>query len=139
MNRSSPALPGRRLWPAAVLLLLAVPRPLWADTEASETVSLFLILAAMLACAKLLGELCERLGQPAVLGELAAGILLGPSVLHLIPAGDSFTAQTIELLSGLGVVLLLFEVGLETDLKATLSVGAAATAVAVMGVLLPFA
>ncbi len=129
----------RRLWPAALLLLLAAPAPLWAEGQSPETVSLFLSLAGMLAGAKLMGELCERLGQPPVLGELLAGLLLGPSLLNIIPAGSGFAAQTVDLLSGLGVVLLLFEVGLETDLRATLSVGAAATAVALVGVILPFA
>ena len=46
----------------------------------------FLALAAILVAAKLLGELAERIGQPAVLGELVAGVLLGGSVLGVVPA-----------------------------------------------------
>lgn len=139
MNRFSPLPRGRSIWLVAVLLLLAAPAPLWAAGDSPETVSLFLALAGMLAGAKLMGEICERLGQPAVLGELLAGVLLGPSLLGFVPSGDGFAAQTVDLLAGLGVVLLLFEVGLETDLKAMLSVGGAALSVALIGVVVPFA
>src|SRR4030095_4924944 len=74
--------------------------------------ALFLAFAAALVGAKLFGELAERVGQPAVLGELAVGVLLGPSVLGLVPLSDA-----ILVLAEIGVVLLLFEVGLETDLE----------------------
>jgi Kef-type K+ transport system membrane component KefB len=100
--------------------------------------SLFLVLAAMLVAAKLLGELAERFGQPAVLGELIAGVLLGSSVLGIVPT-DGTGAEIIHLLAELGVVLLLFEIGLETDLKEMFRVGPASLAVAAVGVVLPFA
>lgn len=99
--------------------------------------SLFLVLAAMLIAAKLLGELAERFGQPAVLGELIAGVLLGSSVLGVVPAGGT-GAEIIHLLAELGVVLLLFEIGLETDLKEMFRVGTASLSVAAVGVALPF-
>lgn len=98
---------------------------------------LFLTLAAMLVAAKVLGELLERLGQPAVLGELIAGILLGSSVLGVVPAQGS-AADVIHVFAELGVLLLLFEIGLETDLRAMFRVGSAALSVATVGVLLPF-
>ena len=98
----------------------------------------FLVLAAILAAAKLLGELAERIGQPAVLGELVAGVLLGASALGVVPAGG-VEAELIHVLAELGVVLLLFEIGLETDLKEMFRVGPAALAVAMVGVALPFA
>ncbi len=93
----------------------------------------------MLVAAKLAAELFERLGQPAVLGELVAGMVLGASALRVIPTGldDSLTA-VFHLLADVGVVVLLFEIGLETDLRALLRVGPAATAVAAAGVALPF-
>ena len=100
--------------------------------------SLFLVLAAMLVAAKLLGELAERFGQPAVLGELLAGVLLGSSVLGVVPA-DGPGAGIIHVLAELGVVLLLFEIGLETDLKEMFRVGTASLSVAAVGVVLPFA
>jgi Kef-type K+ transport system membrane component KefB len=93
-----------------------------------------LAFAAALAGAKLFGELAERVGQPAVLGELLAGVILGPSVLGLVPLSDG-----IFLLAEIGVVLLLFEVGLETDLEELLRVGGPALTVALAGMALPFA
>ena len=99
---------------------------------------LFLVLAAILAVAKILGELAERIGQPAVLGELLAGVLLGGSALGVMPAGGA-EAEVIHVLAELGVLLLLFEIGLETDIREMFRVGPAALAVAVVGVALPFA
>jgi Kef-type K+ transport system membrane component KefB len=98
---------------------------------------LFLALAAMLIAAKLLGELAERFGQPAVLGELIAGVLLGGSVLGIVPT-EGTGAEIIHLLAELGVVLLLFEIGLETDLREMFRVGTASLSVAAVGVVLPF-
>jgi Kef-type K+ transport system membrane component KefB len=95
---------------------------------------LLLALIAIFVAAKLFGELAERLGQPAVLGELLGGVVIGVSGLHLVRPHD----VTIHLLSELGVILLLFLIGLETDLKKLMSVGGSATAVAVVGVALPF-
>ena len=91
-------------------------------------------LIAILLAAKLFGEIAERLKQPAVLGEIVGGIVIGVSGLHLVDPHD----VTIHLLSELGVILLLFLIGLETDLKKLISVGGSATAVAVVGVALPF-
>jgi Kef-type K+ transport system membrane component KefB len=96
--------------------------------------ALFLAFAAALVGAKLFGELAERLGQPAVLGELLAGVILGPSVIGLVPLSDA-----VLVLAEIGVVLLLFEVGLETNLGELARVGAPAMAVAVAGMVLPFA
>ncbi len=100
------------------------------------TVPAFLaILIAILVGAKLFGELAERIGQPAVLGELVAGVVLGSSVLGIVDP----TVETIHLLAEIGVVILLFEIGLETDLKKLLQVGGASLTAAVVGVVLPFA
>ncbi|HEY0305568.1 MAG TPA: cation:proton antiporter [Longimicrobiales bacterium] len=98
----------------------------------------FFAIAIILAAAKLGGELAIRLGQPAVLGELLAGVLLGSSVFGVIPA-DGQLHGTIGLLAEIGVVLLLFEIGLETDLREMFSVGRAAVTVAMVGVIAPFA
>ena len=106
--------------------------------EPAEIPSVFLVLVAMLVSAKLLGELAERMGQPAVLGELVAGVLLGGSVLGLVPAQGT-TAEIVHIFAQLGVVLLLFEIGLETDLREMFRVGTASLSVATVGVILPFA
>jgi Kef-type K+ transport system membrane component KefB len=93
-----------------------------------------LAFAAALIGARLLGEAVQRLGQPAVLGELLAGVVLGPSVLGLVPVSAS-----IFVLAEIGVILLLFEVGLETDLEELTHVGGTGLAVALAGMVLPFA
>jgi len=99
-----------------------------------ELGTFLLAFASALLGGKLFGELSERIGQPAVLGELAAGILLGPSLLGLVPLSSG-----ILLLAEIGVMLLLFEVGLETDLAELAKVGLSAATVAVVGMALPFA
>jgi Kef-type K+ transport system membrane component KefB len=96
---------------------------------------LLVALLAIFAAAKLFGELAERIGQPAVLGEMFGGIVIGVSGLHLIDAHDPL----LHVLAELGVLLLLFLIGLETDIHRLLSVGGASAAVALTGVLLPFA
>jgi Kef-type K+ transport system membrane component KefB len=102
-----------------------------------DVAGFFLALSGMLVAAKLLGELAERIGQPAVLGELVAGVLLGGSVLGVVPA-HGVSGEMIQVLAELGVLLLLFEIGLETDLREMFRVGPASLAVAVVGVAAPF-
>lgn len=93
------------------------------------------LLVVMLAAAKLLGALAQWIGQPAVLGELVSGVLLGMSVGGVVDPKN----EVLHLLAEIGVVILLFEIGLETDLRKLLEVGGAATVVAIVGVTLPFA
>jgi Kef-type K+ transport system membrane component KefB len=99
------------------------------------------LLVLLLATAKVLGALAQAVGQPAVLGELLAGVLASGSVLGWVDLADKAAPanEALELLAELGVVILLFEIGLETDLRKLLQVGGASTAVAVVGVALPFA
>jgi len=103
-----------------------------------DTAQLFLALAAVLVGARLCGELATRAGQPAVLGELLAGVILGGSLLGVVPAHGP-AAEVVHVLAELGVVLLLFEIGLETDLREMFRVGPASLAVAAVGVAVPFA
>ncbi len=93
---------------------------------------LALSLVVILATAKVVGELCERLHQPAVLGELLVGVLIGPHVLGWVP-----NSEIIRLLAEIGAVLLLFEVGLESDLSEFIRVKTAALGVAVVGIVVP--
>ena len=93
------------------------------------------MLVVMLAVAKVGGFVTQKLGQPAVLGELIGGILVGRSWLGLVNPDY----EAIRLLSELGVVILLFAIGLETDLGQLIKVGATSLTVAVVGVVLPFA
>jgi Kef-type K+ transport system membrane component KefB len=96
-------------------------------------------VAVMLVLAKLAGELFERARQPGVLGELFAGILLGNLVILGFSGAEPLkTNATIAALAELGVIILLFEVGLESDLKEMVEVGWSSLLVAVLGVIAPF-
>jgi Kef-type K+ transport system membrane component KefB len=97
--------------------------------------SLLGALVAIFVATKILGELAQRLGQPAVLGELIAGVILGKSLLGIVDPSN----EVLALLSEIGVIVLLFETGLHTELRSLLSVGSVATVVALAGVILPFA
>jgi Kef-type K+ transport system membrane component KefB len=99
-----------------------------------EAHTFFLVLLAILLSARILGELAARLGAPSVIGELAAGVLLGPSLLGWIEP-----TTVIRLLAEIGVILLLFEVGLETDVMRLVRTGTKPILVALGGVVLPAA
>jgi Kef-type K+ transport system membrane component KefB len=89
----------------------------------------------VLVAAKLAAEVAERVGVPAVVGEILVGIVLGPSVLNAVGAGD----EVLRTLGEIGVILLLLEVGMEMDLGELGKVGRASLAVAVVGVVAPMA
>ena len=96
-------------------------------------------IPVMLVVAKLGGEVFERLGQSAVLGELCAGVLLGNLVILGYAGVEPLkTNATIAALAELGVIILLFEVGLESDLRQMIEVGWSSLLVAVLGVVAPF-
>jgi Kef-type K+ transport system membrane component KefB len=99
-----------------------------------------LALAVILAAAKLAGDVATRLGQPAVLGELAAGVILGNLHLLGLPWFTPIASNpTIDVLAQLGVLVLLFEVGTESTVGDMLKVGLPSLLVAVVGALTPFA
>lgn len=94
----------------------------------------FLIqLVLILFSARLFGEIAAYFKAPSVIGELIAGIIIGPSVLGLIEISNP-----IHLLAQIGIILLLFEVGIETDISHLSAAGMKALIVAVGGVVLPF-
>lgn len=93
------------------------------------------VLVALIIATKLFGGIAQRLGQPSVLGELIAGVILGGSVLGLLDPADPVIAAFAEI----GVLVLLFQIGLHTDLKGLIKVGTNATVVASIGVAVPFA
>jgi Kef-type K+ transport system membrane component KefB len=99
-----------------------------------------LALAVILAAAKLGGDAAERIGQPAVLGELVVGVVVGNLTLLGVDWFQFITANaTIGVLAQLGAVILLFEVGLESTVRDMMQVGLRSLAVAVLGVVTPWA
>ncbi|WP_281950945.1 cation:proton antiporter [Nitrosophilus kaiyonis] len=94
---------------------------------------IFLILLIILFSARVFGEIFRKLSFPSVLGELLAGLILGPSLFGIVELNE-----VIKLLAEIGIILLLFDVGLETDLKKLLHTGWMATFVATAGFILSF-
>jgi len=94
----------------------------------------FLQLALILLAARVFGEVAQAMRVPPVIGELLAGIVLGPSLLGWVEP-----TEVIRLLAEIGVILLLFEVGLDTDVNRLLHAGGKAAVVAIGGAVLPFA
>ena len=97
-----------------------------------EIHTFFLYLLVILLTARVFAELASRLQTPPVIGEILAGVLLGPSLLGWIEP-----VQVIRLLAEIGIILLLFEVGLDTDVKRLARTGFKAVAVALPGFFLP--
>jgi Kef-type K+ transport system membrane component KefB len=138
-----------------------------AQSESLVLAGVLLSLVVIYFASKLGGEICARINLPPVLGELVGGVVVGVSALHLLvfPEGGAditssaivkflqvtaglspeaalsvFQAQSevISVLAELGVVILLFEIGLESDLQELIRVGPQAAVVAVVGVVAPF-
>jgi Kef-type K+ transport system membrane component KefB len=108
--------------------------------HADPIAGVVLALAVILGVAKLAGDLAMRLGQPSVLGELLAGVLLGNLPIFGVTALESLKQDaSIDMLARLGVILLLFEVGLESTVAQMMKVGLSSFAVATVGVVAPFA
>ena len=110
---------------------MGISLPLAATSPVADAVA---DLAIILLAAKLGDGLFKRLGQPALIGEILAGLLIGPSVIGLV-----HPSETTEVFAELGVVFLLFWVGLETKLSDMREVGSTAAGVGVSGVIVPFA
>jgi Kef-type K+ transport system membrane component KefB len=107
--------------------------------HADPVATVVLALAVILVGAKIGGDLAVRIGQPAVLGELVVGIVLGNLDLAGVTWFRALAANpTIGVLAQLGVVILLFQVGLESTVRDMLKVGVPSFLVAVLGVVTPF-
>ena len=121
-------------------LILIVGNPAWAASpEAAATANAFLWITVLLLLAKISG-LIEKIGQAAVLGEMLMGVLIGNLYLLGIDVIEPAKSDAIIIfLAELGVVILLFQIGLESDIAAMRKVGVPALLVAVIGVAAPFA
>src|SRR5262249_29988495 len=119
-----------------------------AGQDASKPSEFILIvqIVVLIAIGRGLGEIMQRIGQPSVIGELLAGLLLGPSLLGLVwpAAHDAIfpaSAEQKALLDGLsqfGILLLLLLTGMETDLRLVRKVGKAAITISIAGIVVPF-
>ena len=144
----------KRRWGEALLcagLLIALPGAVLAQTAPaashghSEAVFVAQIILLLL-CGRLLGEGMQRIGQPAIMGQLLAGVVLGPSVLGVLwPAAERtlFPAipeqkAMIDAVSQLGILMLLLLTGMETDLALVRRTGKAALSVSLAGIAVPF-
>lgn len=98
-----------------------------------ETHTFFLYLLTILLTARLMAEIAVRLKMPSVIGELMAGIILGPSLLGFLEPNE-----VLKLLAEIGIILLLFQVGLETDVRRLAHSGKKSFIVAAGGLIVPF-
>ncbi len=134
---------------AAALALTVLAAPAFAAEQAEKgpSVAIFLgQIVALVLAGRLMGEGMLRLGQPAVMGQLIAGLLLGPSLFGfllpdlqhtLFPASGDQKAM-LNGLAQFGVLLLLLSVGMETDLKLVRQTGRASVFASLMGIIIPF-
>jgi len=103
-----------------------------------DSASILLTLFIIFVAAQIGGEIAQRVKLPSVVGEIAAGCAVGPSALGWVTLPDIATGTPLDVLAEIGVILLLFSVGLETRLDDLKKVGASAFLVGVLGVLIPF-
>lgn len=103
-----------------------------------NTTKILFDLLLMFAAAKILGELFERVKQPAVIGEILAGVVLGPFIFGLINPLQMETFHVYEVFAEVGVIILLFSIGLHIKVDDILKVGKTSSVVAILGVILPF-
>ena len=132
-------------------MLLCLPATgVWAATASASGAregAFIAEIVVLLLVGRMLGEAMQRLGQPAITGQLIAGILLGPSVFgalwpdaqKLIFSNSADQKSMIDAVSQLGILMLLLLTGMETDLKLVRRVGRAAAVISVTGILVPFA
>ena len=97
----------RRRHPGAASVRVIAPRPVSCRRHVVDIAHILRDILVVLVAAKLAAEVAERVGIPAVVGEIVAGILIGPSVLGLVGSGD----EVLRTLGELGVILLLLDVG----------------------------
>jgi Kef-type K+ transport system membrane component KefB len=134
-------------WAFALALLLITVAEAAGEKSAKPSEFIFVVQVVLLiAVGRGLGEIMQRLGQPSVIGELLAGLLLGPSLFGwLWPSAQSAIFPNapeqkalIEGMAQFGILLLLLLTGMETDLKLVRKVGRAAITISIAGIVVPF-
>ena len=135
-------------WGCAALLLMVTAADADGEKAARPSEFIFIVqIVLLITVGRGLGEIMQRIGQPSVIGELLAGLLLGPSLFGwLWPAAQSAIfppapeqKALIEGMAQFGILLLLLLTGMETDLKLVRKVGRAAITISVAGIVVPFA
>lgn len=104
-----------------------------------DRIAFFKDLAIIIVSAKLFGLIAQKLKAPQVVGEIIAGLIIGPSCLRLMGGSDYAGTDYLSLLSEIGVVMLMFSAGLETNMKDLLRTGWKALIIALVGVFVPLA
>lgn len=125
----------------AVALVMALASAAEAAAAGSSAGTVLFAVALLMLAAKVGGLVSERLGQPAVLGELLTGIALGNALAWSFGVGGLAVVRddpTLHVLAEIGVLILLLDVGLEADLRALTRVGPSSVLVAIIGVVVPF-
>lgn len=116
--------------------------------SSDEVLSFLIIVSVILISARVLGEIFRRFKQPAVIGEIMAGILLGPSLLgtlspdlfqHIFTSEKGVPYKAFDGLAQVGIILLMFIAGFEVDLKMIRKQGKQAASISLMGLIFPFA
>src|ERR1044072_744238 len=115
--------------------------------SSDEVLSFLIIVSVILITARVLGEICRKFKQPAVIGEILAGILLGPSLFGAVfpdVFNEVFIAQprsyaAFDGLANMGIILLMFIAGFEVDLKQIRKQGKQAASISIMGLVFRFA
>src|ERR1700712_4196604 len=134
-------------WAFALAPLMVTVAEAAGEKSAKPSEFIFVVQVVLLiAVGRGLGEILQRIGQPSVIGELLAGLLLGPSLFGWVwpgapPAIFPRTPEQKALIEGLaqfGILLLLLLTGMETDLKLVRKVGRAAVTISIAGILVPF-
>ena len=134
-------------WALALVLLMITVAEAAGEKSAKPSEFIFIVqIVLLIAIGRGLGEIMQRIGQPSVIGELLAGLLLGPSLFGWLwpEAQSAIFPQTpeqkamIEGVAQFGILLLLLLTGMETDLKLVRRVGKAAIAISIAGIAVPF-
>lgn len=115
--------------------------------SSTEVLHFLIMVSMVLIIARVLGELCRKLKQPVVVGEILAGIIIGPSLLgsvfpnlfSTIFINDARAFGAFDGLANIGVIMLMFVAGIEVDLKQIRKQGKQAASISIMGILFPFA
>src|SRR5436190_2216532 len=114
--------------------------------SSDEVLNFLIIVSVILITARIFGEICRKFKQPAVIGEILAGIMLGPSLLgsifpnlfHEIFISQPRSYAAFDGLANIGIILLMFIAGFEVDLKQIRKQGKQAASISIMGLAFPF-